>query len=297
MRELRDGASATPPVDAVADTQSPAKPAGTPTTDPWQDLRRHTAARLALGRAGASMPTDEILRFGYAHAQARDAVHVSLRVDELATALQSAGVTTVAVHSAATDRAQYLLRPDLGRRLDADSVERLRASAADTPACDLVIVIADGLSSLAIHRNALPMVDAIRAHVPAGWTLGPVVIAEQGRVALGDEAGELLGARMVAVLIGERPGLSSPDSLGIYLTSAPRVGRHDAERNCISNVRPEGLDIASAARKLWWLATAATALGTTGVALKDRSDETLLPAEPGPDSTTNSNTPPLPDAA
>ena len=274
-----------------------AKFSGNTTTDPWQDLRRHTAARLALGRAGASMPTDEILRFGYAHAQARDAVHVALQVDELATALQDKGVATVQVHSAATDRAQYLLRPDLGRRLDADSVKGLRARAADTPTCDLVIVIADGLSSLAIHRNALPLLDAIRAQVPAGWTLGPVVIAEQGRVALGDEVGDLLGARMVAVLIGERPGLSSPDSLGIYLTSAPRVGRHDAERNCISNVRPEGLDIASAARKLWWLATAATALGATGVALKDRSDETLLPAEPGTDSISNSNTPPLPDAA
>jgi len=303
MRELKDGASAplsANSIDAkpdvpVSDTASPAKPAGHATTDPWQDLRRHTAARLALGRAGASMPTDEILRFGYAHAQARDAVHVALHVDELATALQDKGVATVQVHSAATDRAQYLLRPDLGRRLDADSAKRLQASAAGTPACDLVIVIADGLSSLAIHRNALPLVDAIRAHVPAGWTLSPVVIAEQGRVALGDEVGELLGARMVAVLIGERPGLSSPDSLGIYLTSAPRVGRHDAERNCISNVRPEGLDIASAARKLWWLATAATALGTTGVALKDRSDETLLPAEPDPDPTTNTR--PLPDAA
>lgn len=306
MRDPKDvmGTSATQQGNSIdakldvptSDTQSPAKPSGHATIDPWQDLRRHTAARLALGRAGASMPTDEILRFGYAHAQARDAVHVALHVDELATALQDKGVATMQVHSAATDRAQYLLRPDLGRRLDADSAERLRTSAADQAGCDLVIVIADGLSSLAIHRNALPLVDAIRAHIPADWTLGPVVIAEQGRVALGDEVGELLGARMVAVLIGERPGLSSPDSLGIYLTSAPRVGRHDAERNCISNVRPEGLDIESAARKLWWLATAATALGTTGVALKDRSDETLLSAAPGPDSTTN-NTPPLPDAA
>ncbi len=307
MRDLKDemGTSTAPPANSIdaklnspiSDIQSPTKPAGSATTDPWQDLRRHTAARLALGRAGASMPTDEILRFGYAHAQARDAVHVALHVDELATALQDTGVETVQVHSAATDRAQYLLRPDLGRRLDADSAERLRARAAGTPACDLVIVIADGLSSLAIHRNALPLVDAIRTHIPAGWTLGPVVIAEQGRVALGDEVGELLGARMVAVLIGERPGLSSPDSLGIYLTSAPRVGRHDAERNCISNVRPEGLDIASAARKLWWLATAATALGTTGVALKDRSDETLLPTDADTNPTTNTNTRPLPDAA
>lgn len=258
------------------------------TTDPWQDLRRHTAARLALGRAGASMPTDEILRFGYAHAQARDAVHVALEADALSAAMVASGTPVLRVHSAATDRAQYLLRPDLGRRLDADSAARLRTSPAP---CDLLIVVADGLSSLAIHRNALPLIDAIRTQAPAGWTLGPVVIAEQGRVALGDEVGELLNARMVAVLIGERPGLSSPDSLGIYLTTAPRVGRHDAERNCISNVRPEGLDITTAARKLWWLAAAATALGATGVALKDRSDDVLLapdthPATPVPASTT-----------
>jgi ethanolamine ammonia-lyase small subunit len=271
--------------DVRADTAVPiAKHASHATIDPWQDLRRHTAARLALGRAGASMPTDEILRFGYAHAQARDAVHVALEVDELCIALTDAGVSTLRVHSAAADRAQYLLRPDLGRRLDTGSVEQLQATVDTALNCDLLIVVADGLSSLAIHRNALPLIDAIRAQAPAGWTLGPVVIAEQGRVALGDEIGELLGARMVAVLIGERPGLSSPDSLGIYLTSAPRVGRHDAERNCISNVRPEGLDIPTAARKLWWLATAATALGTTGVALKDRSDETLLPAAPQADA-------------
>lgn len=251
-------------------------PAPTVNTDPWQDLRRHTAARLALGRAGASMPTDEILRFGYAHAQARDAVHVSLEVDELCIALTDAGVSTLRVHSAATDRAQYLLRPDLGRRLDADSAAMLHTSAPAFSGCDLLIVVADGLSSLAIHRNALPLIEAIRAQAPAGWTLGPVVIAEQGRVALGDEIGERLGARMVAVLIGERPGLSSPDSLGIYLTWAPRVGRHDAERNCISNVRLEGLAISTAARKLWWLATSARTLGATGIGLKDRSDEVLL---------------------
>ncbi len=225
------------------------------------------------------MPTDEILRFAYAHAQARDAVHVALQATELADALQDTGETCLHVHSAAADRAEYLLRPDLGRRLNAESVTRLQTSAASLPACDLSIVVADGLSSLAIHRNALPLVAQIRTQAPAGWALGPIVIAEQARVALGDEVGELLGARMVAVLIGERPGLSSPDSLGIYLTAAPRVGRHDAERNCISNVRPEGLDVAVAARKLWWLAAAARTLGSTGVALKDRSDETALPTD------------------
>lgn len=257
---------------------------GQATIDPWQDLRRHTAARLALGRAGVSMPTDELLRFGHAHAQARDAVHVALDADALCRALADVGVTTLRVHSAAADRANYLLRPDLGRRLSDDSAARLN-EAASAP-CDLLIVVADGLSSLAIHRNALPLIDAIRALAPAGWTLGPIVVAEQGRVAIGDEIGERLGARLVAVLIGERPGLSSPDSLGIYLTAAPRVGRHDAERNCISNVRPEGLDIPAAARKLWWLATAATALGATGVALKDRSDDALLAADAAPGALT-----------
>jgi ethanolamine ammonia-lyase small subunit len=265
------GAAIPPPDSGAGDVPSIAHRAA---PDPWQDLRQHTAARLALGRAGASMPTEELLRFGLAHAQARDAVHVALDAEPLHAALVDRGMPALRVHSAATDRAQYLLRPDLGRRLDAGSAARLRQAAAP---CDLAIVIADGLSSLAIHRNALPLIDAIREQIPAGWTLGPVVVAEQGRVALGDEVGELLGARMVAMLIGERPGLSSPDSLGIYLTSDPRLGRHDAERNCISNVRPEGLDIPTAARKLWWLATAAKALGTTGVALKDRSDEVSLP--------------------
>jgi ethanolamine ammonia-lyase small subunit len=274
-------ASNTAPGEA---TQTRPAPAGTATIDPWQDLRRHTAARLALGRAGVSMPTDELLRFGHAHAQARDAVHVALEADSLVAALADAGMTTLRVHSAAAHRAQYLLRPDMGRRLDADSAARL-TQAACAP-CDLLIVVADGLSSLAIHRNALPLIDAIRAQAPAGWTLGPVVVVEQGRVAIGDEIGERLGARLVAVLIGERPGLSSPDSLGIYLTASPRVGRHDAERNCISNVRPEGLDILSAARKLWWLAAAASALGATGVALKDRSDNALLAPDAPPGALT-----------
>ncbi|MEC5398456.1 ethanolamine ammonia-lyase subunit EutC [Uliginosibacterium sp. H1] len=246
--------------------------------DPWDDLRRHTAARLALGRAGDSLPTAEVLRFGLAHAQARDAVHVALDTDALQAAFVEDGNEVLCVRSAAGDRATYLARPDLGRRLHADSaaVLRQRAAADDHAPCDLLLVIADGLSSLAIARNAPALVAAIRSAAPTGWQLGPLVIASQARVALADEVGELLGARMVAMLIGERPGLSSPDSLGIYLTWAPRVGRSDAERNCISNVRPEGLGYEAAARKLWWLCGAARQLQLTGVGLKDRSDEDRL---------------------
>ncbi|MGJ7487549.1 ethanolamine ammonia-lyase subunit EutC [Variovorax sp. LT2P21] len=252
------------------------------TPDPWDDLRAYTAARLALGRAGSSMPTAELLRFGFAHAQARDAVHIQLDTQALADALAADGLPTLQVHSAAPDRASYLLRPDLGRRLDDASAERLREAAGPSPTagCDLLLVVGDGLSSLAVERNARAMVTAIRAGLPAGWTLGPVVIAQQARVALADEAGALFGARLVAMLIGERPGLSSPDSLGLYLTWEPAVGRHDAERNCISNIRPEGLAPAAAAGRFWWLAQEARRLQLTGVQLKDRSDAVVIAAPP-----------------
>lgn len=253
-------------------THKPPAPHGI-APDPWADLRAHTQARLALGRAGAALPTAELLRFGMAHAQARDAVHIPLDADALAAQLQALGCATRLVRSAAPDRATYLLRPDLGRRLCNADAAALRDMPAEGGApIDLLVVVADGLSSLAVARQAPPLVQAIRQQAPAGWHIGPVVIAQQARVALGDEVGSLLEARMVAVLIGERPGLSSPDSLGIYLTWHPQVGRSDAERNCISNVRPEGLEPAQAAARLWWLCRAARQLGLTGVGLKDRSD-------------------------
>ena len=264
-------------------THEPA-PHGIP-PDPWDDLRAHTQARLALGRAGAALPTAELLRFGLAHAQARDAVHIPLDAEALATQLQAQGCATLPVHSAAPDRATYLLRPDLGRRLsDADAQALRESSANGTTPIDLLLVVADGLSSLAVARQAPPLIDAIRQQAPAGWQLGPVVIAQQARVALGDEVGALLGARLVAVLIGERPGLSSPDSLGVYLTWLPQVGRNDAQRNCISNVRPEGLPPVAAAARLWWLCQEARQLRLTGVGLKDRSDAVTLAAGAG-DST------------
>lgn len=243
--------------------------------DPWHDLRAYTAARLALGRSGASMPTDELLRFGLAHAAARDAVQRQLDGEALAARLRDAGTESLQVASAAGDRTTFLLRPDLGRRL-APASRTLLAAAGATAASDLVLVVADGLSAPAIERNALPMLDAIRRQALPPWRIGPVVVATQARVAIGDEIGELLGGLLVAVLIGERPGLSSPDSLGIYLTWQPRRGRRDAERNCISNIRPEGLGYDEAAARLWWLCGEARQLQLTGVQLKDRSPQVRL---------------------
>jgi ethanolamine ammonia-lyase small subunit len=235
--------------------------------DPWTDLRAYTTARLALGRSGNSLPTDEVLRFGLAHAQARDAVHLPLDVEALERELVRLGCRTLRVRSAAADRQTYLLRPDLGRRLASDSTQCFDGRQG----CDLAIIVGDGLSALAVQRNAAPLIEQVLALAPPGWTIGPVVIATQARVALGDEVGESMGARFVAVLIGERPGLGSPDSLGVYLTAAPRVGRMDSERNCISNIRREGLDHLSAARRLWWLCGTANRIGMTGVGLKDDS--------------------------
>jgi len=242
--------------------------------DPWAHLRSLTRARIALGRAGASLPTDEVLRFGYAHAQARDAVHVPLDTDDLCRSLGEADFATLPVHGAAPDRSTYLLRPDLGRQLDSASAAAL--AGYPDKGWDLLAVVGDGLSSLAVRRHAQPVLERLRAALPGQWRFGPVVVASQARVALGDPVGELLEAKVVAVLIGERPGLSSPDSLGIYLTYAPRVGRQDSERNCISNIRPEGLGYDDAVRKTIWLANEGMRLGLTGVELKDRSDQESL---------------------
>ena len=242
--------------------------------NPWQQLRQFTRARIALGRAGHSQTTDTVLAFGLAHAQARDAVHLPLDRVAVESALGQAGFASVPVHSAAPDRAHYLRRPDLGRRLDDASRARLAKAHAD-PVPDVVFVIADGLSALAAQRHGVPLLCAVRERLPQDWAVAPVVIAEQSRVALGDEVGESMGARQVVMLIGERPGLSSPDSLGLYLTYAPRVGRTDAERNCISNVRSEGLSYAQAADRLVFLLRGAAALGCSGVALKDDSAHAL----------------------
>lgn len=254
------------------------------TSDSWQALRALTPARIALGRAGCALPTGEVLRFGLAHARARDAVHCPLDVARLEAELAGAGFASLRVHSAAPDRFTYLQRPDLGRQLRADDRQALQASAS-APA-DLCFVVADGLSARAVQSHAVPFLQAFHARAGGRWATTQVVIAEQGRVALGDEVGECLRARLVAILIGERPGLSSPDSLGIYLTYGPQRGRTDAERNCISNVRPEGLPYDAAAGHLAWLVEEALRRGVTGVALKDESDVATIgegAAPPAPD--------------
>jgi ethanolamine ammonia-lyase small subunit len=242
------------------------------TANPWQALRQFTQARIALGRAGSSLPTNAQLEFQLAHARARDAVHLELDAQAIAGKLGVAvgGHAALQLHSAAGSRDIYLQRPDLGRQLDAASRALLAQHAGQQ--FDLALVIADGLSALAIEQNAVPLIEALLPRLaPDGWTLAPPVIVRQGRVAVGDEAGQLLGARAVLVLIGERPGLSSPDSLGLYLTWGPRVGLRDDSRNCISNVRPAGLSYGEAAYKLHYLLTQARLGGATGVTLKDET--------------------------
>jgi ethanolamine ammonia-lyase small subunit len=263
-------------------------PAPAPGADQWQALRQFTAARIALGHTGVSQPTSAQLDFQLAHARARDAVHLALDVPALAQALALAlpgSPTALPLHSAAANRNVYLQRPDLGRRLDAPSRALLaaqRQGGPDERPYDLALVIADGLSALAVAQNAPPFLQALHARLAAEtWLLAPPVIVEQGRVAVGDEAGELLGAKIVVVLIGERPGLSSPDSMGLYITWAPRVGLTDESRNCVSNVRPAGLRIDDAASRLHHLLTQARGRQLTGICLKDETDGSDALADSG----------------
>jgi ethanolamine ammonia-lyase small subunit len=236
-------------------------------SDPWAVLRSATRARVALGRAGDALPTSRELEFRAAHAAARDAVHMPLDPAVVRAALPDAELLEVS--SAAPDRATYLQRPDLGRQL-APGTSLPRTDA------DLAVVIADGLSPRAVHEHAAGLVTALRDRL-AGWSVAPLVLAHQARVALGDEVGAALGVRAVVVLVGERPGLSSADSLGIYLTWDPRPGRADSERNCVSNVRPpHGLGYAQAADTVAALLGAARELGASGVVLKDEGP--ALPA-------------------
>lgn len=247
----------------------------TPTPEnPWLALRNLTPARIALGRTGTSLPTGAQLDFQYAHAQARDAVHLPFDHAGLRQQLEARGRESLLLHSAASDRHQYLQRPDLGRRLSEESAQRLREHAQANPGgVDLAIVVADGLSALAVHRHTLPFLARFEEQAAAdGWRCAPVALVEQGRVAVGDEVGELLGARMTVMLIGERPGLSSPDSLGLYFTYAPKVGLTDAYRNCISNVRLEGLSYGMAAHRLLYLMREACRRQLSGVNLKDEAE-------------------------
>ena len=255
----------------------------------WVGLRRLTAARIGLARAGSAIATADHLAFQAAHALARDAVHAPLDLEALAEAVAALGLQPVALRSACADGTEFLTRPDLGRRLAPESLAALSrmasADAASVPAapsaapCDVAFVMVGGLSAVAVQRHAAPLLGAVLPRLRArGWSIGPVGLVGHGRVALGDVVGEALGARLVVVLIGERPGLSAPDSLGAYVTWGPRPGRSDAERNCLSNIRPEGMGTEAAAARLAWLMQAAGERGLTGVALKDESDVAVLGA-------------------
>ncbi|MES2104044.1 MAG: ethanolamine ammonia-lyase subunit EutC [Pseudomonadota bacterium] len=246
------------------------------TANPWGSLRRFTSARIALGRAGVSLPTAAQLAFQLAHAQARDAVHLALDAAQLTLAFSASlrewGTPCLTLHSAAADRDVYLQRPDLGRRLDSASQQTLQVQKKPDSPYDLAFVIVDGLSVLAIEQNAAPFLDVLQTRIAAeNWSIAPLSIVRQGRVAVGDEVAGLLGARMAVVLIGERPGLSSPDSMGLYLTWMPRAGLTDASRNCISNVRPAGLSYEEAAHKLHYLLSEAYRQQLSGVDLKDEA--------------------------
>lgn len=231
-----------------------------------RSLRDFTMARVGLERAGTALATREVLAFQLAHAAARDAVHQPLDRTSLQIACAARNWPLLTLHSAAEDRMIYLRRPDLGRRLDERSRDSLRASAS----CDLAVALIDGLSALAVERHALPLLDLLLPlFADAGWSRADLVLVEQGRVAVGDEIGLALHAKLALVLIGERPGLSAPDSLGAYLTWHPTPGRTDAERNCVSNIRLDGLGYRPAADRIFALANEARRRSLTGVALKE----------------------------
>ena len=255
--------------------------------NPWNGLRQFTAARIALGRAGVSLPTAPQLAFQLAHAQARDAVHQSLNVtalkQNLLAQLNLPESQCLNLHSVAENRSAYLKRPDWGRRLRDSSQKTLVEACALTDkngltaSWDLAFVVVDGLSALAIENNAVSFLNAAYPKfINEGLSIAPLTIVEQGRVAIGDEVGEILRAKLVVVMIGERPGLSSPDSMGLYMTWEPKIGLTDERRNCISNIHKAGMSYAEAVRKLAYLIREARVRQLTGVELKDETDAALL---------------------
>lgn len=247
--------------------------------DPWLELQRFTAARIALGRAGGSQRTATLLDFRAAHAQARDAVHAPFAATALLAALDSTGLTGLLLNSAVTDRTSYLRRPDLGRILASTARQTLTdlTTAPGYVPPDIVLIVSDGLAAQAAENHALPtlipLVGELRA---AGWSLGPICVVPFARVKIQDEIGALLGARYSLMLLGERPGLSAPDSLGAYFTARPAAGCTDADRNCVSNIRPAGFRPPLAARKLAWLLNTSRQTGQSGVALKDTQPDEHL---------------------
>jgi len=259
----------------MTDTKASTRAVDVPSavSEMWAALRPLTAARIGLPRTGASLATPALLDFRLAHARARDAVGATLDADALTAELAQLGATSVLCRSAATDRRSYLMRPDLGRQLDDESLALLQSSPSPG---GLAIVLADGLSAQATQRHALPVLRGLLPLLQAqGWALGPIVLLHHGRVAAGDAVARCLQAEAVLVLIGERPGLSSPDSLGAYLTWAPGAGTSDADRNCVSNIRPEGLAPSAAAAKIAWLLDQMRLQKRSGVALKDDMEQNL----------------------
>ncbi len=237
------------------------------THDPWVQLKELTTARIALGRSGGSLPTGEWLDFKLSHAKARDAVHCVFDPARIETDMHERGLHTVVVNSNADNRRTYLQRPDLGRVLNAESKPMLHDIHGQY---DLVVIVSDGLSALAVHTQTAPLLAILMPKLEQQqWTVGPVVIARYGRVALQDEIGKIAGAKIALILIGERPGLGSPDSLGAYLVYNPKPGNTDANRNCVSNIRPEGLDHQNAAETLYYLLKESRARKISGVSLKD----------------------------
>ncbi|MCC3154935.1 ethanolamine ammonia-lyase subunit EutC [Hymenobacter sp. BT770] len=246
-------------------------PGAAPEPDPWNALRAFTAARIALGRSGTSVPLRESLAFRLAHAHARDAVYSALALEPLRAGLEQLQFPFCAVQSRAQTREQYLQRPDWGRQLTETSRAQLAELAIGES--DIAVVLADGLSATAVNGHALPLLRQLLPMLKAaGFLLAPITLAEQARVALGDEVGQLLRARLVLMLIGERPGLSAPNSLGAYFTYGPRPGLTDEARNCVSNIRPEGLTYPAAAATLFYLLQEAMRRQLSGVGLKDESD-------------------------
>jgi ethanolamine ammonia-lyase small subunit len=235
----------------------------------YKKLSTLTDARIGLGRAGVSLPTNHLLDFQLAHAMAQDAVYLKLDFK----VLEQLNMSTILLHSQAKNRAVYLQRPDLGRRLDSESVLEIE-NMKKSKSYDLAIVVADGLSALAVHENACNFIKTLTKELP-DITLAPLCLVEQGRVAIGDEIGELLKAKTVIVLIGERPGLSSPDSLGLYLTWSPKVGLSDESRNCISNIRAQGLSYKEAVKKTLYLLKESKRLQYSGVNLKERTTKQI----------------------